>query len=155
MSVDGVATVAELRMVPAQVDGAITMIDAVDPRNLEQVADLQISAGRVTGLDDGSVLVSDKVAAAHGWRVGDEVPITYAQTGPQRLRVAGTFANTSLLGGDYVTTLATHVANGGAPLDVAVLVRAQAGADLATVRAGLADVTADYPNAALNDGTLP
>jgi putative ABC transport system permease protein len=149
--VAGVGTVSELRMVTAEVDGSTTMIDAVDPRSVEQVADLKVSSGTVAALDDRSVLVSDKVAQAYGWKVGDAVTVTYAQTGRQRLRVVGTFTDTSLLGGDYVTTLSTQTVNGGAPLDVAVLVRANAGADLAAVKAGLAKVSAAYPNASLDD----
>jgi putative ABC transport system permease protein len=150
-AVDGVDTVAQLRFGSAQVDGAGTSVVAVDPATVEAAADLDVSSGAVADLDDSSVLVSDEVAAAHGWTVGDVVEVVYAQTGAQELTVAGTFGNTALLGGDYVTTLATHAANGGSPLDVAVLVAAAADADLDDVRAGLEVVTGDYPNAQLDD----
>ncbi|MGY1659668.1 ABC transporter permease [Geodermatophilus sp. SYSU D00705] len=149
--VDGVDTVAQLRFGSAQVDGAGAFVVAVDPATVEAAADLQVSSGAVADLDDSSVLVSDGVAEARGWAVGDRVEVVYAQTGAQELTVAGTFGNTALLGGDYVTTLATHGANGGSPLDVAVLVATVPGADLDDVRAGLEAAAAAYPNAQLDD----
>src|SRR4051794_3859445 len=150
-AVDGVGTVAELRFGRAQVDGAGTSVAAVDPATIEAAAELEVSSGAVADLDDPSVLISDDVAATHGWAVGDRVSLVYAQTGAQQFTVAGTFANTTLLGGNYVTTLATHDANTGTALDVAVLVTAASGADLDELRAGLETATAAYPNAQLDD----
>jgi putative ABC transport system permease protein len=149
--VPGVQTVSEMRFGPAQVDGATTFVAAIDPATAEDAADLQVSAGAVADLDDRSVLVSDKVAEAHGWSVGDTAEIVYAQTGEQRFRVAGTFGNTALIGSDFVTTLDTHVANTGSELDIAVLVVADDGADLQALQATLADVVAAYPSAQLDD----
>jgi putative ABC transport system permease protein len=149
--VDGVGTVSELRFASAQVDGATTFVSAVDPATAETAADLEVTSGSVADLGSGSVLVSDKVAEAKGWTVGDTVPITYAQTGEQSLTVVGTYANTALLGSDYVTDLAVHDANGGTALDVAVLVVAADGADLDDVRAGLETVVDAYPVAQLDD----
>jgi putative ABC transport system permease protein len=149
--VPGVQTVSEMRFGPAQVDGATTFVAAIDPATAEDAADLQVSAGAVADLDDRSVLVSDKVAEARGWSVGDTAEIVYAQTGEQRFRVAGTFGNTALIGSDFVTTLDTHVANTGSELDIAVLVVADDGADLEALQATLADVVAAYPSAQLDD----
>jgi putative ABC transport system permease protein len=149
--VDGVGTVSEMRFAPAQVDGATTFVAAVDPATVESAADLQVSSGSVAELGSDSVLVSDKVAEANGWAVGDTVPITYAQTGHQSLTVVGTFGNTALLGSEYVTSLDVHDANGGTALDMAVLVVAAAGADLDDVRAGLETVVDAYPVAQLDD----
>ncbi|SFK91414.1 ABC transporter permease [Geodermatophilus ruber] len=150
-AVDGVDTVTQMRFGPAQVDGATTFVAAVDPATVDAAANLDVSSGAVTDLDDRSVLVSDDVAGAQGWAVGDTVEIVYAQTGAQQFTVAGTFGNTDLIGSDYLTTLATHTANGGAPLDIAVLLVAAEGTDLDTLRAGLETVTAAYPNAQLDD----
>jgi putative ABC transport system permease protein len=147
--VDGVGTVSEMRFASAQVDGATTFVSAVDPATVETAADLEVSSGSVAELGSHSVLVSDEVAEANGWAVGDTVRITYAQTGQQSLTVVGTFGNTALLGSDYVTSLDVHDVNGGTALDVAVLV--VAGADLDDVRAGLETVVDAYPVAQLDD----
>jgi putative ABC transport system permease protein len=149
--VDGVGTVSEMRFISAQVDGATTFVSSIDPATVEVAADLEVSSGSVADLGSRSVLVSDKVAEANGWAVGDTVRITYAQTGQQSLTVAGTYGNTALLGTDYVTSLAVHDANGGTALDVAVLVVAATGADLDDVRAGLETVVDAYPVAQLDD----
>jgi putative ABC transport system permease protein len=149
--VEGVGTVSEMRFAPAQVDGASTVVSAIDPVTAETAADLQVSSGAIADLGAGSVLVSDKIAEAEGWGVGDPVRITYAQTGEQTLTVAGTFGNTALLGSDYVVDLDTHVTNTGSALDIAVLVVADEGADLADLRAGMEAVLAAYPVARLDD----
>src|SRR3954466_2158476 len=149
--VDGVGAVSELRFASARVDGATTFVSAVDPATAETAADLEVTSGSVADLGSGSVLVSDKVAEAQGWSVGDPVQITYAQTGVQRFTVVGTFGNTTLIGSDYVVDLAAHVANTGSSLDVAVLVVADEGADLEQVRAGMETVVDAYPIAQLDD----
>jgi putative ABC transport system permease protein len=148
-AVDGVDTVSEMRFGPAQVDGRTTFVAAIDPKTVDAAANLEVSSGSTAALDDRSLLVSDKVAEAHGWSVGDPVQITYAQTGVQRFTVAGTFGNTTLIGSDYVVDLAAHVANTGSSLDVAVLVVAADGADLEQVRAGMETVVDAYPIAQL------
>jgi putative ABC transport system permease protein len=150
-AVDGVDTVAEVRYGAAQVDGATTFVAAVDPATVDAAADLQVKSGSIAALDDRSVFVSTKVAQQRGWGIGDAVEITYAQTGAQRFTLAGTFANTAMMGSDYLTTLATHDANGGAPLDMAVLVVAQPGVDLDQLRTRMDTVVAAYPNAQLDD----
>ena len=149
--VDGVGTVSELRFAGAQVDGATAFVSGIDPATVETAADLQVSSGAVAGLRAGSVLVSDAVAKAQGWSVGDAIEIVFAQTGAQRFTVAGTYGNTALIGTDYVVDLDTLTSDTGSALDVAVLVVAAEGADLADVRAGIDAVTADYPIAQLDD----
>ncbi|MGY1709452.1 ABC transporter permease [Geodermatophilus sp. SYSU D00758] len=149
--VDGVGTVAQLRVTTVQRDGATTAVTGLDPATVESAADLEVSSGAVADLGDGSVLVSDAVAGADGLAVGDAVEIVFSQTGAQEFTVAGTYGNTTLLGSDYVVTLDALAANGGAGLDTAVLVVAEDGADPADVRAGLEAVTAAYPIAQLDD----
>jgi putative ABC transport system permease protein len=150
-AVDGVDTVAEMRYGAAQVDGATTFVGAVDPATVDAAADLQVKSGSIAALDDRSVFVSTKVAQQRGWGIGDTVEITYAQTGAHLFTLAGTFANTAMTGTDYLTTLATHDAHGGTPLDIAVLVVAQPGVDLDQLRTRMDAVVAAYPNAQLDD----
>ena len=142
---------SELRFAGAQVDGATAFVSGIDPATVETAADLEVSSGAVADLHAGSVLVSDAVAKAQGWSVGDAIEIVFAQTGAQRFTVAGTYGNTALIGSDYVVDLDTLTADSGSGLDVAVLVVAAEGADLADVRAGIEAVTADYPIAQLDD----
>ncbi|MGY1831163.1 ABC transporter permease [Geodermatophilus sp. SYSU D01180] len=149
--VDGVAAVGELRLAPAQVDGGTAMVAGVDPATVEQAADLEVSAGALAALGDDAVFVSDDVAAAHGWAVGDVMEVVHAHTGAQRFAIAGTYGNTALLGTDHLTTLGAHGANGGADLDVAVLVVAADGVVLDELRPDLEAVAAAYPSAQLDD----
>jgi putative ABC transport system permease protein len=146
--VDGVSAVSELRIGQARVADGGAVVAGIDPATVEDVADLDVTAGSVADLDDESVLVSDRAATAHGWQVGDTVDVVYAQTGAQPLRVAGTFANTTLLGTDYAVSLATHDRSTSAPLDMAVLVTAD---DTAAVRPAVEEAVGPYPMAQLDD----
>lgn len=150
-TVEGVATVSELRMTTTRLNGAGTMVAALDPDTIPAAADLDVTTGALAALDDRSVLVSDRAAAQHGWGVGSTVNVAYPQTGEQRFRVAGTFANTALVGTDYITTLKTHTANGGTALDVAVLLVANEGVAADDLRPLLTAAIAAYPNAQLDD----
>jgi putative ABC transport system permease protein len=150
-AVEGVGTVSELRFASAQVGGASSFVAGIDPATVDTAADLQVGSGSIADLGPGAVLVSDDVAQAEGWSVGDVLSITYAQTGAQQVRIAGTFGNTALLGSDYAVDLGTLTANTGSSLDIAVLVVAADGVDAADLRPALEEVVDAYPIAQLDD----
>ena len=52
----------------------------------------------------------DSVAERHGWLVGDEVPMTFARTGTQPMRLADTFTSTAVRS-DYVISLDAYKSN--------------------------------------------
>jgi putative ABC transport system permease protein len=149
-SLDGVATVAEMRFAMAQVNGSITGVAAIDPATAGQAAELDLTSGSLQGLTDERVLISTRLADARDLAVGDQLEIVYPNTGPQSLTVAGTYANSALLGTDYAVTLGNHARNTSNPLDVAVLVVAEDGA-ADTARAGIEAALAGYPNVQLDD----
>jgi putative ABC transport system permease protein len=90
------------------------------------------------------VLVRDDVAARHHWKVGDQVPMTFARTGTRKLRVAGTFS-TSTVPTDYVISLGAYQANYAQQLDLEIDVRLAPGTSVSTGQARIRKALADLP----------
>ncbi len=76
--------------------------------------------------------------------------MTFARTGNQGLRIAGTYAKNQLLG-TYLVSTATFDANFTDRLDFVVLAKARDGVAPAAARAAVERVTADFPNVELRD----
>lgn len=108
---------------------------AADPKLLAETARLPVTAGRLADLDDGSIVVTEEWARH---RVGQRVRVWLGDGTAKTLRIAAVLATGTGDNGAYVTP-----ANAGGPADTGgtgvdrVDVRVRAGADAATVAAGL------------------
>jgi putative ABC transport system permease protein len=141
----GVQTVSEIRGGQWGLDGRTMTLLAVDPKTVTQMHESDGQAGEATRqLDDESVLVRDDVAARHHWKVGDQVPMTFARTGTRKLRVAGTFS-TSTVPTDYVISLGAYQANYAQQLDLEIDVRLAPGTSVSTGQARIRKALADLP----------
>ncbi|MFJ7779113.1 FtsX-like permease family protein [Streptomyces yangpuensis] len=104
---------------------------AADPRALARTADLPLVAGRVTDLDDGSVIVTGE------WErhtVGSTVDVRLGDGTPRTLRIAAVMSIGTGNNGAYVTPANAP----GAPVD-RIDVRLAPGADAAAAASGLAE----------------
>ena len=147
----GVATVSQIRGGQWGLDGRAQTLLAVDPATVTDVHSLDpASAAAARRLDDRSVLVRDTVAARHGWKVGDPVPMTFARTGTTPLRLSATYSTTTVRS-DYVISLGAYRANYAQQLDTLVEVRLAAGVGLEAGRAALAAALADFGTAEIRD----
>ncbi|WP_457207818.1 FtsX-like permease family protein, partial [Nocardioides sp. P5_C9_2] len=146
-----VADVVELRESAAQVDGHSTLVTAVDTAGLDRVIDLGVESGSVADLAPGGLLVGTDAAEDLGVGVGDEVTVTFPETGETELRVAGTFGKGSLIRASYVMTLPDFSANVTSVLDGAILLNGTPGADPEQIRSIVVAALADYPNVTVND----
>jgi putative ABC transport system permease protein len=147
--VPGVAAASELRFAAARIAGEEAFVQAIDPANLTDVLNLELSRGE-PALSPGAFLAARETAEANGWSVGQQVPVEFRETGQRRLRLAGTYEDNELAG-DYLISLATYEANVSERLDSIVLVSTRDGSDLAAVRAGIDRVLAPYPNLRVQD----
>ncbi|HEY8985231.1 MAG TPA: FtsX-like permease family protein [Streptomyces sp.] len=102
---------------------------AVDPALLPATARLPVTAGRITDLDDGSIVVTEEWARH---RVGDKVRVWLADGTPRTLRIAAVVAAGTGADGAYVTP-----ANAPGSTVDRVAVRVRAGADRTAVEAAL------------------
>jgi putative ABC transport system permease protein len=143
---DDVRDVVALREWGAQVDGHDALVTGLDTAGLDHVIDLGIESGSLADLRPGGLLVSTARADDLGVATGDEVTVTFPETGDQTMRVVGTFSKGSLINASYVITMADLDANVSMDLDAAVLVTTAPGIDPDTAKADLEEALADYPD---------
>jgi len=151
-NVPGVAVVSPTSYGRARFAGSSSAYDSVDPKTVEEVLNLGIMSGSVADLGPDGVLLSAAAATAHGWKVGDPVPVEFAATGPQVLTVRGVYGtNTGFVADDYVISRATHEANAADRLDGAALVKVADGADVQVVQDRITAALAKHPDAKVLD----
>jgi len=144
-----VAAVSAYRSTPGEVDGTSTMVDAVDTATIDDVFDLQVSAGAITEVGDGTIAVSSGLASERGVGIGDTVTVRFAGD-EVALRVAAVYDARFPEGGYLVdnSTLEAHVTD---QYDKKVFVSLDGSVGADQARAALDEIVAGYPNAELLD----
>ncbi|MEO9222024.1 MAG: FtsX-like permease family protein [Mycobacteriaceae bacterium] len=147
---DGVASVAAYRFGAFKVGTSTQNVAAMagsslDPTSATAVLDLDVVRGSIAAIDRGGIAVSQRVAADHGWQIGDSVNAVFA-TGPHPLRIEAIYTTTSF--GDYLISLATHAKVFADSTDVVAFVRIDDAAALTSVQAHIADILAKTAPAA-------
>jgi len=146
-----ITAVSEIRSGQWGLDGTTQTLVAVDPATVRGVYELEPgSAAAAASLDDSGVLVRDSVAARHGWRIGDLVPMTFARTGTRPLHLAATYS-TMTVRSDYVVSLGTYEANYAQQLDMEIDVRLVPGTTAAAGRQAIRQALHEFPNLAVRD----
>jgi putative ABC transport system permease protein len=149
--VPGVATVSAMGWGQARIDGGGASYSSIDPATAGKAFKMHFDAGSAKQLGDDGILVTPDVAKAHGWTVGDTVPVEFAATGAQDLTVRGIFEYNRVLEADYLISLATQQANEGDRLDSTALVMLDRGADVDVVKDRISAALADHPDAKVLD----
>lgn len=151
--VDGIAAASRLRFGHWEFNGATKALTAVDPQTLPEVADVGMVAGELAALAGGGIVLSEDIAAGHGVRVGDRLPMTFAGTGDQGLEVVGIFDEDDVwaMSTGYLISLDTFAENFTEDVDATVFLRLAEGTDAAAVTSAVEDVLVDYPTAEVYD----
>jgi len=150
--VPGVAVVSPTSYGQARFAGTSSAYASVDPKTVERVLDLGISCGSVRDLGTDGVLITSDTAKAHGWKVGDTVPVEFPATGRKSFTVRGVYDNnTGFVESPYVISRATHEANAGNRLDGSALVLVDPGADPAAVQDRVRAALETHPDAKVLD----
>jgi putative ABC transport system permease protein len=131
----------------------LLFVTAIDPRTWPQVADIEVSRGRLSDLSNGGVFLFHRVAEDLGLGVGDRLTMEFAASGPQEVPVAGIFTNKSLVGTDYLISLKTYNQNFPEHVDTTVLVKAAPGVAPEDARAALTKVEKKFPGIQVEDQT--
>jgi putative ABC transport system permease protein len=105
--------------------------------------------GTVEGLGNDDILVSKAVRDDKHLSIGSPVELTLADGSTATLKVKGVF-DTNQLAGDYVIDQ-SHVSHFSSQRNVAAAINVGSGVDLGTVRAGLDQAIAAYPNVVVQD----
>jgi putative ABC transport system permease protein len=125
-----------------EVRGAIQGLGAVTTRNLSDTVILNMNAGTSDSLGAGNLLIDAKTANSDNLKVGDTVPVKFALTGNERLRIGGIYQNNALIG-SYLVGDAFYRSHFEDPLPVAVLLQTDGSPG---VQQAVDHALAGYPN---------
>ncbi len=115
---------------------------------------LSAVAGRLGSLGGHTVLVDASTASARSWRVGATFDATVGTLTHQRLTVGGIFADSAGFSSGVIVDRSLYLAAvpDTSRRDIGVYVRADPGADLAVVRAGLVGLVSPYLVVSVQNG---
>jgi putative ABC transport system permease protein len=145
----GIASVASFRFGEAKVGKDTQPIQGVEPEALAAVLKLKVVAGRFEDMSTG-IAISKKAATAHGWKVGDTVPVTWRRTGSHPLKVAVVF-DINQFAGDYLVSSTTFDANTSNQLLGVVAIKTTPGSKVADTRKLVNASVKPYPNIIVQD----
>ncbi len=143
------ASVTSFRTAPATLEGAAVQITGIDPANVEQHLDVDVKAGAVSGLGANQVGVLQQTAKEHGWKVGDDVTFTFAETGAQHFTVGAIYGLKDPLG-DYTISQQAFEANVAHQNDQALFVTDTPGVSEHAARVAIEGALASTPTARLH-----
>jgi putative ABC transport system permease protein len=104
-----VRSASGIRSGQAKIAGSVEQIIAADPAKIDSLFDLRPSAGSIGDLSANGIAVLDSVASDNGWKVGDTVPIEFAQTGKQQFTVESIYRQSGFT--NYVITTGAYEKN--------------------------------------------
>jgi putative ABC transport system permease protein len=136
----------------AQVDGAVKMVVAVDPRTAFDIYDVKPLAGSPSDLGADAIAVFEDVAKEKNLKVGDRIPVLFATTGEKQMRVALIYGE-NRPAGDYFFGIAAYEANFGNNYDTQVFIKRAPGASAASALAAVKNLAKDYPGSKVLDQT--
>jgi putative ABC transport system permease protein len=140
-----------IRTGQANLNGSDREFVVVDPRTIQQVLDLGIKQGSIAELGVGSAAISTRYADDHNLKVGDSVPVSYADGTSAQLRIVATFANRDVVGSDFTLSTDEWAPHANENLDSLVVIKLNPGVSLTDGRHAVEQVAAPYPNAKVQD----
>ena len=131
-----------IRSGQAKIEGSVEQVIAADPTEIDSLFDLQPTHGRISDLTPNGIAVLDTTASDNGWKVGDTVPIEFAETGKQEFKVETIYQQTGFT--NYVITTAAYEKNFRDQFDFQVYVSTKGGVTPANT-ASIKKVMHAYP----------
>ena len=114
-----------IRSGQAKIEGSVEQVIAADPTKIDSLFDLQPTKGKISQLTPNGIAVLDTVASDNNWKVGQQVPLEFAQTGKQEFTVESIYKQTGFT--SYVITTDAYERNFRDQLDFQVYVNAKGG----------------------------
>src|SRR6478735_5049906 len=137
-----VTSASGIRSGQAKIDGSVTQIIAADPAKIDSLFDLEPKEGQISELSANGIAVLDSTASDNGWKLGQKVPITFAQTGTQQFTVESIYTQSGFT--NYVITIDAYEKNFTDQLDFQVYVSTKGGVTPANT-AAVKKVMHQYP----------
>jgi len=147
MTLPEIGAVTRLRvgMYRDRVDAGSSILTSFDPQTVTDVAAFELQAGSLDDADANSVYLEAEAAAARGYRVGDAIPMVFARSGEQQMRLAGVFTQTRIFDTTFLLPNVAYEKHYRTVLDHTVMVRVAEGVPLARALQAIEAVTADSP----------
>jgi len=140
-----------IRSGAVRIAGSGAVLIAVDFAHIDDLFDIGLVQGSLTGAGPKDIAISDQAARDHDLGIGSTLPVQFT-SGVKQFTVRAIYTRRELAG-DYVLPLAAAEENFTQQLDFQVYVKLAAGVNAATGRAALEQVLAGYPTAKLLDRT--
>jgi putative ABC transport system permease protein len=149
-----VGSVATIRSVNTEIDKKSLFAIAGDPQGIADNVKVDVTAGSLSALDSGQVLIARTVAKDQGWNVGTQVTGSIGTLKNQSFTVGGIYEDTQVLGGQLIVPNALYAKAVPASVqgDLLVYVKAKPGADLEALRTSLNAVVKPYLVVSVQDG---
>ncbi|MDT9685998.1 FtsX-like permease family protein [Streptomyces sp. TRM76323] len=80
-----------------EIDGEFTSASAVTPGDIEQVMNVERTAGSLDSLGRGQIAVAEKTAESRGWKVGSTLPVKYDDDRKGTLTVGAVYKDSEFL----------------------------------------------------------
>jgi putative ABC transport system permease protein len=145
-----VALASGTRVGMAKIEGGVQQVYAVDPRTAFGIFDVQPLHGNQNDLGRDAIAVYKTVATDHHLKVGDRIPVLFADTGTRSMRVALIYGSNQPAG-NYLLGISAYQANFTSQYDQLVFVKKAPGVSAAAALAAIKTVTRDYPGTTVQD----
>jgi putative ABC transport system permease protein len=145
-----VALASGLRAGMAKIEGSVQEVFAVDPRTAFGIFDVQPLQGNQNDLGRDAIAVYKTVATDHHLKIGDHIPVLFANTGAKPMRVALIYGSNQPAG-NYLLGISAYQANFTNQYDQLVFVKKAPGVSSAAALAAVKTVTRDYPGTTVQD----
>lgn len=130
-----------------EIEGAELNVAGVDIETVGSVYDLGASV-ELSALGDDDVLVHESTLEANLWSVGDEITVSYANSGESVIEIVGTFTDATFA--QYVINDDAFVRNIGDDRIAIAFARLAEGVTLEEGQTAAADALAEFPNVDIN-----
>jgi putative ABC transport system permease protein len=148
--VNGVQAVSGLYGDVALVNGELTSVEAFSNMAVvPSMFSLAPTAGNISTVDDGQVIVDQKTATAKNLHVGSPVTVQLARGNPVHLAVSGIFDNADLINGYIVPQ--SLVSDFHIPSPALGFIQVKPGASVDSVKASVSPLVADNPEVSVID----
>nr|BFF09307.1 ABC transporter permease [Microbacterium flavescens] len=135
-------------------DGESTSaLTGFDPVAISEVASVRMVEGKLVALQDGGVVIAERVAVERELTVGDELPMTFARTGEMTLPIVGVIADGSAqaLQTDFFVSLGTYADLYTEDMDASIFVLATDGTTPSKLTSALKAALEDHPTVQVRD----
>jgi putative ABC transport system permease protein len=139
-----------LRIGFAEIGGEPVAVAGLNPDTAFDLFDVEVTAGDVSQLHADAIAVHAATAASNGWRVGDQIPVVFGDTGARPFTIAALLGRKDLTGAYVMGTDAfdDNVPDAG---DNQIWIRLADGVSPTVARDMLEPVVAAFPSAEVQD----